>query len=424
MSKSPTITSILTVPGVSTTGQDADRTLAQALEVIQVGIVLDENQIAWGNCASASDDHIPNHPSPFRANEGVATIETTIAPALIGQPLTGFRRLTTLLETLRETVTISKVIPLPDEPSTGISRRDIITGFLASKEPSSPKVMTEETRIVRRLHPAILFGVSQALLTAVAMDRQLTMAEVIAEEFELARPMKAIDLQIPIVRGQTLHLSDQITSLGYKIGGSDPQKTLGPDCERLQRFVRQLRERITAADEHREITLHLDVTGGLGQIYEGDTGKILGALHGLEQAGSPGLLRVQDPLITGDLDAQITEMKQLRNYLNMRRMSLRLVAGAHIYTVDDVRAFAQARAVHMISLVMPRFGTIQEVIMAIQACQANEIGVLLEGTPLIVAVQIALSASPDILVCPPDSAAIAAINNEMARTLAWLAHKG
>ena len=424
MPKVPTITSILTVPGASTTGQDSDRSKPQVIETVQVGIVFDGAQIAWGRCAFSPADEIPNHPTPYRAGESIAAIETIVAPALVGQRLTGFRQLSSILEALTETATIREVISQPDESSPGVSRRDIITGFLAAQEPAGTKTVIEETTIERRLHPAILYGISQALLNAVAMDRRLTLTEVIAEEFELPGPATAVALQMPINRGQTVHLSDRIAALGYKTGGSDPEKSLGPDGERLQRFVRQLRESINTAEQQREITIHLDVGGGLGQLYEGDTGKILGALYGLEQAASPGMLRVQDPLITGDLDVQIKEMKQLRNYLHMRRMSLQLVASAQIYTVDDVRAFVQARAVHMIYLVMPRFGTIQEVILDIQACRENEIGVMLEGKPLEIAVQVALSALPDILVCPPDDAAVIAIGNEMERTLAWLAHKG
>lgn len=127
-----------------------------------------------------------------------------------------------------------------------------------------------------------------------------------------------------------------------------------------------------------------------------------------------------------DLDAQIKALSQLRDYLRMRRMSLQLVAGAKIHTLDDVRAIARAEAAHMLHLVMPRLGTIQELVLAIQACQSNDVGILLEGTSSAFTAQTALATQPDILTYPPDrpgDGGFATFHDEMARTLAWLAKK-
>jgi methylaspartate ammonia-lyase len=135
---------------------------------------------------------------------------------------------------------------------------------------------------------------------------------------------------------------------------------------------------------------------------------------------------VQDPLILDDLDAQIKVLGQLRDYVRMRRMSLRLVAGAKINTLDAVRAFAQAESAHMLHLVLPQLGTIQELILAVQACQVGGIGILLEGMPSATTSQVALATQPDVLTYPsdrPGDASVATLHNEMARLLSWLARK-
>jgi methylaspartate ammonia-lyase len=214
--------------------------------------------------------------------------------------------------------------------------------------------------------------------------------------------------------------------LAYAVSRTDPENSLGPDGQRIQRFVRQLRDRLIEVGQHCPVTIHLDAGGSLGRLYGNNAGKILGALYGLEQAASPCPIRVQDPMIMDDLDEQIKALGQLRDYLRIRQMSLQLVTGVKINTVDDVRAFGQAKTAHMLHLVMPQLGTIQELVLAIQACQNNGVGVLLEGTSSAFTAQVALATQPDVLTYPPDrpgDAPIATFHDEMVRSLAWLAKK-
>jgi methylaspartate ammonia-lyase len=258
------------------------------------------------------------------------------------------------------------------------------------------------------------------------MVQDVTEVEVIAKEFELPLPSKGVPLQMPIKRGQLLRIPDQVLALAYAVGGIDPVDSLGPDGERIQRFIRLLQERLVDDDQHCRITIHLDAKGSLGKLYSYDLGKVLGALYGLEQAAAPCLIRVQDPLILDDLDAQIKVLGQLRDYLRMRRMSLQLVAGAKINSLDAVRAFAQAKSAHMLHLVIPQLGTIQELILAVRACQVGGIGILMEGIPSATTGQVALATQPDVLTYPsdrPGDASVATLHNEMARLLSWLARK-
>ena len=382
--------------------------------------------IAWGTCEDYLVDDAPNFHFPLSVDEGISTIEEQVVPILVGQKLTSFRASATMIESIRETVTISKPITQAAKQSQGFSRRAIITGFLSNSEPDAAPALVEQHTVERPIHPTIRHGLSQALLSAVSMVRGMTMVEVIAEEFELPLPSTAVALQMPIRRGQSLLIHDQLAALAYAISGRDPEDSMGPNGERIQRFVRQLRERLVKAGQHNQLAIHLDAGGSLGKLYDNDAGKVLGALYGLEQAAAPCLIRVQDPLIMDERDAQIKVLGQLRDYLRMRRMSLQLVAGAKINTLADVRAFAQAEAAHMFHLVMPRLGTVQEVILAVQACQASGIGILLEGIPSAVTSQVALTAQPDILALPPnwpDDSSVATLHNEMARLLSWLAHK-
>jgi methylaspartate ammonia-lyase len=401
-------------------------TTGQATGTIQLGIVIGDSRIAWGTCEDVQVGDRPDFQSPFSIEEGIAFIEEKINPLLVGQKLVTFRHLASVVESIRETVTISKPVPQPERRSQIVSRRAIISGFLSSSEADESVAATEQITIERAIHPAIGHGLSQALLSAVSMVRGVTVAEIIAEEFDLPIPSTAVDLQMPIQRGQKLQLHDQISALSYAVGRTDFEESLGPNGERIQRFVRQLRESLVEAGYARPMTIHLDTAGGLGQIFGQDIGKVLGALYGLEQAAKPCLVRVQDPLILDDLDSQIEALGQLRSYIRMRGMSLQLVASAGIHTLSDIRSFVQAEAVHVLHLQMSRLGTIQELIVASQECRARDMRILLEGAPSAVTSQVALAMQPDLLTYPrdrPAGASIAAFHNEMARTLTWLTQK-
>jgi methylaspartate ammonia-lyase len=425
MSRSPLITSILTIPGLSTSNQGLG-TIKQRAGTILVGIVIDESKIAWGSCEDIKVDEPPEFQSPFLFSDGMAIIEARIVPLLVGQKLTNFRDLAARIEALRETVTIKKPISQPEKGSQGISRRAIITGFLSRSEAGAAPALEEQQEVERPIHPALRHGLSQALLSAVSMVQDVPVVEVIAKEFELPLPSMAVPLQMPIKRGQSIRIPDQVTALAYTVSGIDPVDSLGPNSERIQRFIRRLRERLIDADQHCRISIHLDAKGSLGKLYGHDLGKILGALNGLEQAAAPCLIRVQDPLIMDDLDAQIKVLGQLRDYLRMRRMSLQLVAGAKINSLAAVRAFVQAKSAHMLRLVMPQIGAVQELVLAVQACQLGDVGVLMEVIPSATTSQVALATQPDVLTYPadrPGDVSVAVLYNEMARTLSWLAHK-
>lgn len=414
----PTITAILTLPGLAERGQGA--------RVIHAGIVIDNSDIAWGTCEISSADDHPDFPSPLLVEEGISAIEKHAVPLLVGQELTDLRPLDTTIESIRETVTIERPIPQIPKESSGISRRAIITGFLSAAEEEASTAAVERITIKRPLHPALRHGLSQALLSAVSKVRNLTMAEIICEEFDSPIPTTGVPLQMPIRSGQSLFLHDQVAALAYTIRGNDPEDSLGPNGERIQLFVRQLKERLVKTGQQDQVTIHLDAQGTLGKLYDNDTGKILGALYGLEQAAAPCPIRVQDPLIMDDQDAQIKTLGQLRDYLRLRGMSLQIVAGAGIDSSAAVQSFVDAGCAHMLHLVMPRLGTIQELLTATQISREASLGILVEGTPSAVSSQVALATQPDVLTHPvdwPSDTGVTIYQNEMARTLAWIAHK-
>jgi methylaspartate ammonia-lyase len=279
----------------------------------------------------------------------------------------------------------------------------------------------------------VRYGLSQAILSAVAAARGLTMAEVIAEEWGLPLPAGSIPIHI-----ETGHAGDhdldqmiahRVASLPHRLLDNASDRP-GADAVFLTRRVRALAERIQSLggpDYHPII--HIDAHGALGRISDENTGRILGHLYALENAARPYLLRVEDPAVMDSHTAQVDLMKRLMDYVQVRRMGVQIVAGAWACTVEDIRAFVEARAAHMIAISMPGMGSVHNSVDAVLACRAGGVGTLLGGNGVEtglaarVAVHVALATRPDLLAARPGvgvDEAIALVHNETARTLAWI----
>ncbi|HBX48205.1 MAG TPA: methylaspartate ammonia-lyase, partial [Clostridiaceae bacterium] len=104
-------------------------------ESISVMLVLDDGEVAYGDCAAVQYSGAGGRDPLFLAKDFIPVIEKYIAPKLIGREVTGFR-------------------PLAEE----------IDGMKVNG---------------KRLHTAIRYGVTQAILDAAAKAKKVTMAEVI-----------------------------------------------------------------------------------------------------------------------------------------------------------------------------------------------------------------------------------------------------
>jgi methylaspartate ammonia-lyase len=328
------------------------------------------------------------------------------------------------LDALTETAAINHPIPHPQLDSA--SRRRFLTGKLDV----DPATKTELVAVERPLSPSLRYGLSQALLTALAAVREVTLTELIAVEFNLPfqpalTPMH-LDINGAAPAPDASVLSKHIQSLGYRIGVGNPKERLGSDGAKLQRFIRELTdliERVTEPDYRPAI--HLDVAGGLGQIYEDNVGRILGALYGLEQAAQPYPLCISDPVSTDDPDKQIEIRQQLLDFIRLRGMRIRLGVRSPLRSLADVQRFAATGAAHLLELSLPQLGTIQQSIRAIHICRQAGMAVLLrdDGNAPQFACHASLAAQPDLLAVSWDAHERRNLDQmyaEMARTVAWI----
>jgi methylaspartate ammonia-lyase len=424
------------------------RRVREVAEAVSVGLVLDGDRVAWGDCVAVEFSGKAGRYPLFRAEEGLATIQQMVAPLLRGRQLTSFRKLAADVDALTETVEITRSLPplKPDGESKGEaqtwSRRELLTAPARLLRPAEERQMaqgrdepapTERVTVERQLHTAIRYGVSQALLAAVALARGMTMAEVVAEEYDLPLPAEPVPLHAQCgadrYAGADKMILRRVASLPHTLVDNIPGQ-LGDDGEILVQYARWLRERIPqlAGDDYHP-TIHLDVHGALGQIYENNLGRILGYLYRLEQAVAPYPLRVESAVIMEGREAQIEAMKTLRDFIRLREMKVGLVADEWANTLDDIQAFIEAQAADMIQIKMPDLGSVHNSIQAVLACKAGGVGAFLGGScaetdlSARVAAHVALATRPDMMMAKPGMGVdegITLVQNEMARTLAWI----
>jgi methylaspartate ammonia-lyase len=417
------------------------RAVREVAEAVSVGLVLDDpstgsgrgGRVAWGDCVAVSYSGKAGRWPVFRSDEGLAAIREVVAPALQGRELTGFRQLAAEIDTLVKTAEPPQPPTEPEVADPG--RRAFFTSpaRLLRASPDS----TTHFPLPTALHPALRYGVSQALLQAVALARNQTMTEVIAREWDLPNP------QFPIpIHAQSGHeryynaekmIVRRIASLPHALVDDLPGQ-VGRDGGELARYLRWLAKRIgELGGPDYQPTIHLDIYGALGQICDHQPGRMLGQLYAWEQAASPYPLRIETPVLMDSRQAQIETMKTLREYVRFRKMNVQLVADEWANTLEDIRAFAAAGAADMIQIKLPDLGSLHNAIEAVLACKSEGIGAFVGGSyaetdlSARVSAHAALATGADLLMAKPGMGvdeAISLVQNEMARTLAVLRDRG
>ncbi len=398
------------------------RRVREVAEAVSVGLVLKGPSVglaspvvAWGDCVAVAYSGQAGRDPLFRAEEGLSTIQRTVAPVLQGRELAGFREMATEVDGLLEPVEVTRPLSQPK----GVTRRELLTApaclWRAAQGEQEEKDLTPTERVTveRRLHTAIRYGVSQALLRAAALTRGVTMAEVIAEEWGLPRPDGPVPIHAQCGAGQYAGADKMIVrrvaSLPHVLVDNIPEQ-LGEDGAELTRYARWLKERIqqlgSLEDRYRP-TIHLDVHGALGQVFQNNLGRVLGQLYALELAVQPYPLRIESPVIMESREAQIEALKTLREYVRFRKMKVQLVIDEWANTLEDIQAFVAAQAADMIQIKMPDLGSVHNTVEAVLACKAGDMGTLLGGScaetdvSARVAVHVALATRPDVVMAKP-----------------------
>lgn len=317
--------------------------IRMAGESLSIMLILEDHQIAVGDCAAVQYSGAGGRDPLFLAADYLEDVESIIKPALINQELDSFRRLATLIDTLQH--------PLHNKP----------------------------------LHTALRYGVSQALLDAVAKARHTIMARVIAQEY--ACPLSDNPIRIFMQSGDDRYhnvdkmIIKQADVLPHALMNHVATK-VGEKGELLLEYISWLRERILTKRSHDSYhpALHLDVYGTLGLIFNNDLHAIADYLHQCENNAKPFSLLIEGPVDMGSRQAQIDALQTLTSIVDARGIQVKIVADEWCNTLEDIKLFVDAKAGHMVQIKTPDLGSIHNTIEAILYCANTSVLAYKGGT--------------------------------------------
>jgi methylaspartate ammonia-lyase len=357
--------------------------------IISVMLVLEDGQVAFGDCADVILAGVAGRDPAFNASGHIDYLRKDVAQALRGRDVSTFR------ENAAE-----------------------MDAFLYQGA---------------RLHTAIRYGLSQALLHATALSHRQTMAEVIAREYG----SRIATAPIPILA--SCHKDDQgqldrvilkrvelLPHASFQIVGEH----IGYQGEKLAAFVRRVAARCKEiGDPDYNPRINVDLYGTLGELFAMNVEKICDYLASLRgESGSYALL-VESPMIAKTQEEQIEKFAALRRLLEQRAIDVGIIADEWCNTLADIKLFAAAGAADFVQIKTPDLGSIHNTIEAVLYCKSNGMGACLGGTAnetdqsTRITCHIGLACQPDFMLSKPGLGADEALmiqTNEMARTLALL----
>ncbi|MFC4536704.1 methylaspartate ammonia-lyase [Sphaerisporangium dianthi] len=365
-----------------TAGFDRIREPGRAVSVL---LVLDDGFAATGDCASVQYASVAGRDEPLATDALNDLINTHIAPVLVGTAPDRFR-----------------------------DAAEHIDGLLVDGRP---------------LHTAVRYGVTQALLAAVAHRRGVTMAEVVRDEY--GTNVEIAPVAMFAQSGDDRYLS--VDRMILKEAGVLPHglinnvaEKMGANGEIFREYVRWVRARVTrmrARPDYRPV-LHFDTYGTVGLAFGNDLTRVAGYLTDLGRIAAPFQLRIEQPVDAGNQDDQIEMLATLRSMLRERGCTVQLVADEWCNTLADIRRFVAAGAADVIHVKAPDLGGVNNTVEALLHVREAGLVAYCGGTcnetdeSAKVCANVAMACGADQVLARPGMGvdeAMMIVGNEMAR---------
>jgi methylaspartate ammonia-lyase len=357
-------------------------------ESISVMLILENGEVAYGDCAAVQYSGAGGRDPLFLAKDFIPLIEGEVRDALLNRDASSFRDLADEIDSIE------------------------VNG--------------------KKLHTAVRYGVTQALLDAASRSRRITMAEVVREEYSTGVELRRIPIFAQsgddrytnadkmIIKGADVMPHALINNIDEK---------LGRHGEILKAYIEWLRDRVLLHREEDDYSpiFHIDVYGTIGMLFNQDMDRMADYLKTLEEAASPFKLRIEGPMDRGGRKEQMEALRDLTALLDSRGINVELVADEWCNTYEDVIYFADNRSGHMIQVKTPDLGGVNNSIKAILYCKEKGIGAYLGGTcnetnrSAEVCVNIAMACGARQTLAKPGMGfdeGYMIVNNEMNRVLA------
>ena len=374
---------------------DGFKAVRQAGESISVMLVLENGQLAHGDCAAVQYSGAGGRDPLFLAEDFIPLIEGPIKEQIVGKEADNFRKLAAEMEAIQ------------------------VEG--------------------KRLHTAIRYGLSQAILDAVAKATGRLMCEVVADEYGCTVSEKPVPI-FTQSGDDRYDNADKMIIKGAQVLPhaliNNVHDKLGEKGEKLAEYVAWLRDRIlqNRVDETYCPVMHIDVYGTIGAAFGNHNyAAMADYIEDLGRTAKPFRLRIEGPMdCDSDREAQLEALAGLTAELDRRDCDVELVADEWCNTLEDVIYFCDNKAGHMAQIKTPDLGGINNTIEAVLYCKERGFGAYQGGTcnetdrSSQVCVNCAMATKPDQILAKPGMGVdegFMIVYNEMNRIIAMMKAK-
>jgi methylaspartate ammonia-lyase len=368
--------------------------IRQPGEAVSVLLLLDDGQVAHGDCAAVQYSGVGGRAPLFRGRVAAQVIERHVAPLLRGKRITNFRDAAREIDTL------------------------MVDG--------------------ERLHAAIRYGVTQALLDAVARANRVTMAEIVRDEYATGIEIASVPLFVQSGDDRYLNVDKMVLKEADVLPHgliNEVETKLGRDGGMLLDYVSWVRDRIIQLRARAEYSprLHFDVYGTIGEAFGGDINVIADYLVRLGAAGQPFAVTVEHVIDAGSRDAQVRAFAALRASLQGRGCDVRIAVDEWCNTLEDIEVFVTAQAADVIHVKTPDLGGINNTIEALLLVARHGLFAYCGGScnetdrSAQVSTHIAMACGATQVLAKPGMGVdegMMIVGNEMARVAALVAGRG
>ena len=369
------------------------KSIREAGQSLSVLLVLDNGEVAHGDCAVVQYSGAGGREPLFNSGDAQSLINQYIVPVLRGRTITDFRSIAQEIDHLE------------------------VEG--------------------RRIPAGIRYGLTQALLDAVAKRRAITMAEVIQDEYKTG-------IEIAIVPMHTQSGDERYSNVDKMIlkeAGVLPhglinnmETKLGKNGEIFKEYVGWVRDRVLAIRKRSDYNpvLQFDAYGTIGQAFGSDIDRCADYLVEVSKIAAPFQLRIEHVIDGKSVAGQVKVSKELRDALRDRGSEVQISVDEWCNTLEDIRLFVEAEAADVIHVKMPDLGGINNTIEALLLIHKNGLGGYCGGTcnetdrSAQVSAHIAMACGAIQILAKPGMGVdegMMIVGNEMARTAALIAYR-
>lgn len=368
------------------------KTIRQPGVAVSVLFVLDDGAVVYGDCAVAQYAASGGREVPNTAEALVEVIEKHVVPYFEGKDIKEFKSTAEAFD------------------------RGLFDGH--------------------QLPASIRYGVTQAILEAVAYERKCTMCEVILDEYGLEMDLTPVRINAQSGDERYTNVDKMILKqVGMMPHGliNNVEEKLGKDGEIFLTWVKWVKSRIQEiGDPSYKPVMRYDVYGCMGKAFDNDLDKVFEYLLKVDEACKPFEVFIEMPIDMKSNDEQLAAMKYLRKRLDEAGSSLKLIIDEYANTYEEIVQWVDARGADMIQVKTIDLGGINNIVEAVLYCKKNGVLAYQGGTcnetdkSALVCVNLAVATKPFAMAGKPGMGVdegVMIVNNEQERLLALLKAK-